>query len=587
MTHITPCRAVFGFCIAVVVSMLPWASAASIPATVQAIRIPAENLAAILPGGLDMETIDPSVLRRIEKAIHMGKAFEEAKWEGNLSKTEPTRIKSLEEPVIQFNETWNMGMSGDIEVLRSSEDGLVLSCKIDLGLDRKGTLADAKAPNFGDRLARRSKRVSGVFQLADGTHTLLAALPACPSDEDEHTLLFILTLGKPDTSKPSANPPRNGLVTIETFRMPMEDWHRIPSAVRDDPRQLHEKCRAAAGRGKIERIDRISTCATSQDKVRMNCSSVTEITYPTSYDIRDQRLDAKNWECRNVGPALHGSREVGANASLISISYEKFPQLPVWSPTLKDGTAKDVSLSSFPVFGGFNFSGSIAAGGSSRTCLLGIAPLTASGDAPTHVALMFASAASPGSPVHKAGSEILVEVLVARGPSGAGAGDAGTQIKNLLARPGSIESITAATVVSNRCTVVSSRMEWIYPVETLGGGDSILIPSQFNCLNQGTELRVEYQGSTGNDPAPVYLDLKHSLHKPVLPLATNHGASRLKPEKPITCDLTVNERLKLTPGTWTAIKEIPLEPILGADDKAAKGQSCHVFVRMVPGNSAP
>ena len=65
------------------------------------------------------------------------------------------------------------------------------------------------------------------------------------------------------------------------------------------------------------------------------------------------------------------------------------------------------------------------------------------------------------------------------------------------------------------------------------------------------------------------------------------GAGHLKPEKPVTYELAVNEKPTLTPGTWTAIKEIPLEPILGADDKAAKGQSCYVFARVAPGNSTP
>ena len=563
----------------VLFSIAEIAPAASIPATVQAIRIPAENLDAILPGGLDMETVDPAVMRRIEKAVQLEKAFVEAKWEGRLSETGKTQIESKEEPVIQFNNMWNMGMDGDIEILQSSNDGLTHSCKIYLGLSRKGTLADAKAPNFGDRLARRTKQFSGMFQLTDGTHTLLAALPQTLTDADAHTLLFILTLGKPGATQP-ANPPRNGLVTIETFRMPMDDWHRIPTAVRDDHPQLLEKCRAAAGKGRIERIDRISTCVTSKDKVRMHCSSLVGISYPTSFGLREVQLDAKSWEYRNQGSSFEVSRQAGSNASTISIHYEKSPQLPVWSPTLKDGTARDVSLSSFPVFGCVSFSGSFTARGSSYPCLLGIAPLTAGGDAPTHVALMFASAASPGNPVPKADSGILVEVLVARGPSGAGARDAGTQIKSLLARPGSIETIVAATVISGR-TVMSSEMEWIYPMETLGGGDAIVIPCQFNRLQQGTNLDVEYRGSSGDDSVPVSLLLKHSLRKPLLPMATNHGRSRLNPEKPVTYDLKVLERLTLIPGAWAAIKEIPLEPILGADDKTAKGQSCHVFVRLI------
>jgi len=85
----------------------------------------------------------------------------------------------------------------------------------------------------------------------------------------------------------------------------------------------------------------------------------------------------------------------------------------------------------------------------------------------------------------------------------------------------------------------------------------------------------------------VGLHFKHALRKPLLSMATNHGKSRLAPEKPVAYDLTVNENLTLAPGTWTAIKEIPLEPILGADDKSAKGQSCHVFARVLSGNHAP
>jgi hypothetical protein len=588
-------RMILGLACAFIFAHVSTAFAATFPVTVRAIRIPAENLAAILPGGLDMETIDAAVMQGIEKAIQLEKAFVEAKWEGNLSKTEPTRIESKEEPVIQFNNTWSMGMNGEIEILESPGDGLAHSCRIRLGFHRKGTLADAKAPNFWDRLARRTRMVSGVFQLADGSHTLLAALPQSPTDEDEHTLLFILSLGKPDASKPPANRPRNGRVTIETFRMPMEDWHRIPQTVRDDYPQLYEKCLAAAGKGKIERIDRISTSATSKDKDEVRCSSVVEISYPTSFQIRDQQLDTKSWEYRMVGSSFEAERQAGADRAPIRISYGMFPQLPMWNPTLKDGSARDVSLSSFPVFGGINFNGSFATEGSSRTCLLGIVPLTAGGEAPTHVALMFASATGPGNPVPETDSQVMVEVLVARGPSGAGAGDAGTHLKCLLARPGSIEAIAAATVVSRQRTVISSAMEWIYPVGILGGGDTIVIPNQFNRLSQGTELNVEYQASTGNDPVSVSINLKHSLHKPELPLATRrttiHGPNQMMSNltilEPVTYELKVKETLTLSPGVWTSIKEIPLEPILGADDESAKGQSCHVFVRMVPGNNTP
>ena len=48
------------FRLTVVCSLAPVASAASLPATVQAIRIPEEHLDAILPGGLDIIEIDNS-----------------------------------------------------------------------------------------------------------------------------------------------------------------------------------------------------------------------------------------------------------------------------------------------------------------------------------------------------------------------------------------------------------------------------------------------------------------------------------------------------------------------------------------------
>ena len=84
-----------------VCSLAPVASAASIPVTAQAIRIPAENLAAILPGGLDMETIDPAVMRRIEKAVQLEKAFVEAKWRETCRRrrqpgSSPRRSRSFE-----------------------------------------------------------------------------------------------------------------------------------------------------------------------------------------------------------------------------------------------------------------------------------------------------------------------------------------------------------------------------------------------------------------------------------------------------------------------------------------------------------
>ncbi len=569
------------FRLALVCTLAPVASAAPIPATAQAIRIPAENLAAILPGGLGMETIDPAVMRRIEKAVQLEKAFVEGKWEGSLSMTEVTRIEANEEPVIEANGLWHsMGMNGEIEILESSPNGLYHSCRIYLGLNRKGTLADAKAPNFGNRLAKRARRVSGIFQLTDGSHTLLAALPQTLTDGDDHTLLFIVSLGKPGAAPP-ANPPRNGLVTIETYRMAMDDWHRIPQAVRDDYPQLLEKCRSSAGKGKIDRIDRISTCATSKGKVKMDCTSAVKMCYPTDFGIRDQQMNSEHWENRNVGSTLSGTREAGANPLPISIHYEKIPQLPVWSPTLKDGAAKDIAISKFPVFGAIRYDGSTLGGDSPRTCLLGIAPLPLGGEAPQHVALMFASVANQGSPTLSATDpEIMVEVLVARGPSGANTGDAGSRIKSLLARPGSIETIAAATVVSGR-TVMSSGMRWIYPMETLAGGDSIVIPSQFASLHQGTELEVINYGYIKGDKIAIYLHLEHALRKPLLPMATNHGNSFLNPEKPVTYDLKLHEKPSLSPGVWAYIKEMPLEPILGVDDPSAKGQSCHVFVRLI------
>jgi hypothetical protein len=582
MIPFAPCRAVCGFCIVVAVSMLSWTSAASIPATVQAIRIPAENLAAILPGGLDMETIDPAVMRRIEKAIQLEKAFVEARWEGNLSKTEVTRIGPTEEPVIQFNETWNMGMSGEVEILESSPDGQWHTCKIHLGLSRKGTLADAKAPNFGSRLARRTKQVSGIFQLADGAHTLLAALPQTPTDGDEHTLLFILSLGKPDPSKPTVNPPRNGLVTIETFRMPMEDWHRIPSAVRDDHRQLYQKCRGADGRGRIERIDRISTCATSKERERIACISVVEMSYPVSFGIRNRALSPERWLSRNAGSSLEAFVNAGAND--IRINYERMPELPVWHTTLADGTAQEVALYRMPVFGGFNYGGAFTVGKTGRTCLLGVAPLPAGGDPSTCIALMFASTAGRENPLPEVTSDIMVEILVARGPSGAGPDTVDKRIRSLLGRPGSIESVAAATVLSGQRSVVSSATEWIGPNSPRIVADTMVIPN-FEILEQGTELDVVYEKSSGRGPIPITLRFKHDLRKMVLSLATHRlktrGTSYRTLERDVAYKLEVSEKLELAPGEWAFIKEVPLEPILGADDKTAKGQSCHVFVRLI------
>ncbi|MCB1131844.1 MAG: hypothetical protein KDN05_11985 [Verrucomicrobiae bacterium] len=527
-----------------------------------------------------METIDPSLMRRIEKAVQLEKAFVEADWEGRLSTTEATRIEPTEKPVIQFNNQWNLGLEGEIEFLGSSADGPSHSCKISLRLARKGTLADAKSPNFGSRLAMRSRLVSGVFELTEGRHTLLAALPQTLSDQDSHTLLFILTLGNPGASTP-ASPHHNGPVTIETYRMAMDDWHRIPETIRDDHRQLYEKCRVAAGKGKIERIDRLSTCATSKDK-NMNCMSVVEMSYPTSFGVRNRVPRPERWVYRNAGSSLEAF--VNAATNDIGINYEMMPELPVWHPTLADGTAQEVALYRMPAFDGFRFSGAFTVGTSARTCLLGVIPLPAGGDPSTRIALMFASVAGRQKPVPEAMSDVMVEVLVARGPSVAGPGTADERIRSLLGRPGSIESVAAATVLSGQRSVVSSATEWIGPNSPRIVADTMVIPS-FEILDQGTNLDVVYERSSGSGPIPITLRFKHDLRKMVLSLATHRlktrGTSYRTLERDVAYKLEVSEKLELTLGEWTFIKEIPLEAILGADDKTAQGQSCHVFARLI------
>ena len=71
----------------------------------------------------------------------------------------------------------------------------------------------------------------------------------------------------------------------------------------------------------------------------------------------------------------------------------------------------------------------------------------------------------------------------------------------------------------------------------------------------------------------------------VLSLATHRlktrGTSYRTLDRDVTYKLEVREELELSPGVWTFIKEIPLEAVLGADDKTAQGQSCHVFARLI------
>ena len=101
-----------------------------------------------------------------------------------------------------------------------------------------------------------------------------------------HTLVGIKAVLLPTVAVAEAS--QQQTLVVEVFRMRLDDWTRVPSAVRDDHRQLYEKCRAAVGRGKVERIDRIGGGVETGAKT--TCESMTETKYPTDFVSNGLRI---------------------------------------------------------------------------------------------------------------------------------------------------------------------------------------------------------------------------------------------------------------------------------------------------------
>ena len=343
---------------------------------------------------------------------------------------------------------------------------------------------------------------------------------------------------------------------------------------RRSPGTLYEKCRATAGQGKIERIERIGGSVVPGNKAAFE--STDEITYATSFITNGRILMPDRWETRNAGSSMEC--EMSSGASPDDVVYERtLPSL--WQPMLADGARDDMKRSELPIFDTMRINGSGMSAQGGGPFLIGAVPVPNSGGQPVQIALAFSLTTMPAAAPEPGRPKIQLEILVLRGPARAPQDYRSAQIKSLLSRPGSIVTDIAMCNVSGMRSMVESVTEWIHPLSA-GRKDSILVPEQFSRLNQGTTLELE-SGTKDEGTYPVRFILNHDLRKPQLPATDGHAHALISPEKAVSYRISVNETLNMAPGVWMAVKEVPLAPILGDLDPAAKKDSCYVYGRVL------
>lgn len=159
------------FLVAAALSIVTGAPAAAIPATVQAVRIPSENLAAMLPGGFDVETIDPSVMRRIGKAIQLEKAVLDGQWKSSAETHKWQTIMKKNQLSVVVWAVWLTLLSVRIRAAETTQypswtstDGRVIQAKFEVSWI---SIYPAK------RLNRAGKKVSYCAQSSPGVRSWL------------------------------------------------------------------------------------------------------------------------------------------------------------------------------------------------------------------------------------------------------------------------------------------------------------------------------------------------------------------------------------------------------------------------------
>ena len=357
---------------------------------------------------------------------------------------------------------------------------------------------------------------------------------------------------------------------VEVYRMSPEDWNHIPSAVRDDSSQLYEKCRAAAGNGKIECLDRIG--GNAEAGKRSVFESISELKYATSFSSDGKILMPGSFETRTTGSTLQCELMDHATGS---ITYNR-ASLARWLPMLGTGAKGDIKRSEKPVFDSMKIAG-FASGG---PCLLSVMPIPAGGEKPANLAVVFALSNGPAVPSATVAG-IRLEMLVLRGLSGARL-DSGL-IKSLLARPGAVETDIALTTNDGSEGLAAAFTEWTYPNSASRNGD-VLVPRNFETLNDGTTLQFTCKNS--GTTCAVTFQLTHDLRKPLISIADGVGPALVTPATTTLFRLTVKDEMQLVSGTWTAVKEVPLAPILGTSDDTLKNQSCYVFAKVLVKNGS-
>ncbi len=367
-----------------------------------------------------------------------------------------------------------------------------------------------------------------------------------------------------ENTKIATNTPRDRF--IETFTMSLEEWTRIPAAIRDDHAQLHKICLDALGSGKIERIDRIG--GPSQNEM-FQFAAEQNVEMATTFVVKEGKLVPSEITNKTVGSTFEGHNRKDS----FPMNYDLIQPSTAAVATLGQGSRDEIKSSEIPVFEPIRLNAAMPAG-FHGTRLLGLAPLPALGGKATKIALLFhtggTAAPAPAAPGG------MIEFLLFRATTGAGQGEAPERIKNLLVQRDAFEAAIALRSIPDSKGRIDAETEWVFPTSAVRS-DRMIVPQNLTDQTQGTSLEMQCLAFNA-EGAEIRFILEHDLAKPELPLATGRGNSLLSRDDIKLYKITHQGKLTLIPNTWTSLGEIPISNIL----PSAKNQSSYLFARAIP-----
>ncbi|MEO8615779.1 MAG: hypothetical protein ABI600_11615 [Luteolibacter sp.] len=361
--------------------------------------------------------------------------------------------------------------------------------------------------------------------------------------------------------------------SVEVFVMSLEDWNHVPPEVRDNPAQLYQKCRASAGKGRIESFDRIGGNGCVGKKSLFD--AIMEYEYGGSFSTNGKMVMPSGWLTRNTGTSLSFDAGSGTNRQIAAFIYDHVSPV-LLLPLMTEGSPDNIKRSEVPIFDAFRITGCHLSTAATGPQLLGAMPVPAAGGKPTQMGMAFAHVTGlPPGPEKPA----LLEALLLRGASGRKNEEPAACIKALMETPGALETDVMLSVAAGQKTRADSITEWVCPTAALQFGE-VLLPSHLNTVNQGVQLTLDCN-STAADTYDMNLVLNYAFKKPVMPAVASKGGPHIVPDHFTFYQANVKERVKLAAGAWTCLKEIPLGGILGQDDSTANGQSAYLFLRIL------